>query len=371
MEYDYSLFATRPSRVVSLVCYSVFRIEVYRGCRYGCIYCYSRWYRASAPIINAYTYLTLWKRLAYALSTVADTGAPIPYFRLSTLTEPLQEGVEDRYMLSLEAMRAAYMSGVPIILSTRSTLAARTPWLDVVQEMSGEKLLLVQYSLPIIDENTAARLEPGAPPPSRRIEAMEKLREHGATIVLRLQPLIPGLEHQHIEAVRELRGLYSGVITEPLRATIEDIDTIARVLGYTRERYMEKYGWRPYTSRSANLYTPGPAWYREVLEQVRRYAATPVSPCKSPPLTPVQDCCMFWLTGNTRYGVRETIRELLLPRLEHRARVIKPEKYRLYPAPVRRALRLHYNKLVRTIRELPGDPLLAENILGAVPGREA
>jgi DNA repair photolyase len=55
--------------------------------------------------------------------------------------------------------------GVPLIVSTKSSLVAEPPWLDAVKELAGEGLAIVQLSVAFLDDSVARRLEPGAPPP--------------------------------------------------------------------------------------------------------------------------------------------------------------------------------------------------------------
>ena len=342
---DYRLFGIKPSNIVSTYCYSVFRLEPYSGCSYNCIYCYGRWYRVGQPPASTGLLLKYWEKIAGKLSRV---DAPKPYFRLATLTEPFQEGVEDKYMVSYKMIELAHQYHIPLVINTKSVLVTKSPWIDLLIKMSEEKLVLIQVSLSFISDDVALTLEPRAPSPTRRLEVIDKLREHGIPVVLRLQPLIPGFEDEHLSVLREASKSVQGVIVESLRATREDL----RVLnGLVRERLgrdLLSVGWVKYTSEAENLYTPSRNWKRKMYEEIKRFSRDlPLTTCKDYPLSMMSDCCLFWLTGNRSYGVRETIREKILGVKPKNVGIIR--EYSVYPNPVRKIFRLHNNKLLRII----------------------
>ena len=70
---------------------------------------------------------------------------------------------------------------------TKSDLVAR----DV--DMLSRARSVVSITITTLDNTLAKRLEPGAPSPSRRIKAIERLSEAGIPVVLRYDPIIPGL----------------------------------------------------------------------------------------------------------------------------------------------------------------------------------
>ncbi len=347
---DYRLFGIKPSSIISSICYSVFKLEPYTGCRYGCIYCYARWYRG--PIsVSSRDLLKYWRRIAEKLSRI---DKPKPYFRLSTLTDPFQEGVEDKYLVSYRILETAYRYKIPVIINTKSTLLIREPWITILKKMSEEKLVLTQISLNTLKEAIALKLEPYAPNPVKRVEVIEKLNNEDIPVILRLQPLIPGLEDQHVEALKNTINNISGVITESIRLTLEDLKIIARIIGYDEEEYLRIYKWRRYSLEAENLYTPSDEWKKHIYKIVSGITTThgiPYSTCKDKPLTPLRDCCLFWVTSNREYGVRETIREKILDIEKPNIKTITPDEYVYYPNPIRKILRLHRNKLEKILND--------------------
>jgi len=339
---DYRVFGVKPSNVISSLCYSVFRLEPYSSCSYSCVYCYARWYRAPSSAPDPGALVKLWKRIANRLSR---TQAPKPYFRLSTLSEPFQHA-EILAKLSLKLLNIAAEHNIPVVVNTKSKLVAEPPWLDTILKLSENKLVLVQVSATFKD--SAPFLEPRAPSFSERAEAADKLREHGVPVVLRLQPVSPDFEEEHLEVLRELAGSVKGVVVESLIATRADLEYLAGVASRVRGINPLSVEWVKYTSGARDLYTPSRSWKRAFIERVVKSAkGLPVTTCKDYPVVMVSDCCLFWLTGNREYGVRETIRERVLG--------VKPEHtnlitdYSPYPNPVRKILRLHANKLEKVV----------------------
>ncbi len=346
---DYRLFGIKPSRIISSYCYSVFRLEPYLGCRYNCIYCYTQWYKPINPPITSNKLLYHWEKIARKIS---EAKVPKPYFRLSTLTEPFQESVEDKLLVSYKLLRIAYKHRIPIIINTKSTLFLKEPWFTLLNKMNDEKLILVQMSISIDDEELARLLEPGAPSPSKRYEALDRLSEHGIPAVLRLQPLIPGLGNEHLKVLDNVVNSIGGVIIESLRLPWNELKLLYSILSVKRDIVFDEKLWVKYTMEAENLYTPVRGWKEKIYREIHKMVSSrgiPLSTCKDYPVTMRSDCCLFWITGNREYGVRETIRERKYRVKLDNVRIIEREIYDRYPNPIRKILRLHSNKLDRVI----------------------
>ncbi|MEN8152187.1 MAG: hypothetical protein ABFS86_20385, partial [Planctomycetota bacterium] len=66
--------------------------------------------------------------------------------------------------------------------------------------------LLVVVSLPGLSERLTHRLEPGAPPPRRRLAALRRCRREGIDAGLRLAPILPGLTDRQGQVERTIRA---------------------------------------------------------------------------------------------------------------------------------------------------------------------
>ncbi len=355
------LFAIKPSSYISSLCYSIFRLEPYSGCSYGCIYCYARWYRWSKPLVNPGKLLGLWKRVARSLQKSLN---PPVYFRLSTLSEPFQENIEMQRVISLEMLRIALRYEIPLVVNTKSLLVTRSPWLDIILRLADKRLVLIQYSLTTINEYHRVKLEPQAPPSWRRLEAIEYLREHDVPVVARIQPLIPGIEEEQLETARQaLEHGAQGLITESIRETKEGLQEIAKTIGINPREYMEIVKWEPYQFMEVDymkpLLHPNIDWRARIfgkLETIARTYGKPLTLCKEGVWRkysrPGFDCCQFWHT-RSYYALRKTLHEYLSDKIRPyiTAKILDKNDYTRYPKIVRRPLKLHHNKLEKIVKQ--------------------
>ena len=163
-------------------------MNIYRGCSHGCIYCDSR-----SECYRNDDFDTV-KVKADALRIIRDdlrrkirpgivgTGA------MSDPYNPLEAQLElTRNALSL---LDAYEFGVAI--ATKSDLITRD--IDVLQCMRGHVPVLCKLTVTTCDDALAAKLEPRAPSPTRRLEAVAKLAQAGIPVCILLMPVLPFLE---------------------------------------------------------------------------------------------------------------------------------------------------------------------------------
>src|SRR5262249_17574298 len=78
----------------------------------------------------------------------------------------------------------------PTVLSTRSALVSRPPYIDLLKDL---KPAVVQFSFSSTVDTTAARVEPHATRPSVLLRAGEALSKHGVVVTCRWQPYIPAV----------------------------------------------------------------------------------------------------------------------------------------------------------------------------------
>lgn len=163
-------------------------MNIYRGCCHGCIYCDSRSDCYRNPDFDTV------KVKKDALRIIRDdlrrkvkpgivgTGA------MSDPYNPFeQELCLTRNALSL---LDAYNFGVAI--ATKSDLIARD--IDVLKCIQEHSPVLCKLTVTTMDEALAARLEPGAPTPARRMAAAKALADAGIPVCILLMPVLPFLE---------------------------------------------------------------------------------------------------------------------------------------------------------------------------------
>jgi DNA repair photolyase len=169
-----------------------YRLNPYGGCEHACVYCYatylSRWRGQTGPWGS---WVQVKTNIARVLERELARKRNIEVF-LSTacdVYQPVEEHYQlTRHCLSVLALAARQDEGPAVFLLTKSDGVLRD--VDVLQAFPAGTLK-VGFSVTTHCDATAAILEPGAAPPSRRIAAVMALREAGITAGLLVSPVLP------------------------------------------------------------------------------------------------------------------------------------------------------------------------------------
>ena len=346
-----------PSLAMSNFCYTILRLDPYIGCGHSCVYCYTRFFpslRRSQPAAR----VDYPKLLEAAVEKLRRAGLELPPLHMSALTEPFQP-LERKLALSLRLLRAALRMRVPLLISTKSTLVAEPPWLDAVKELAGEGLAAVQLSVAFLEDGVAKALEPGAPPPSERLRAAEKLSSEGVPLVLRMQPLVPYLNsgeeyaERYAEAARAVGARH--VIAEALRiSSWRDLAAFRKVMSEEAFRKLVNPSlWErfPLGSHKHPRRELRARAYSHVKASAERRGLT-FATCREGFYTmwSSPDCCGVFLLSEK--VLRYTLYELLHgPR--HGYKYLTPEDYRRIPLPEMRRKLLAHHKIAESTARNP------------------
>ena len=162
-------------------------INVYRGCAHGCIYCYALYSHEYIEGGNFY-------REIYAKTNIAQVlSRELPKFsreqvNLGGVTDSYQPAERElKLMPGVLELLARY--GVPATLCTKSPLILRDiALLKKVDEAGG---LGCAFTVTTMDTTAAKLLEPGAPPPKKRMEAVRELKKQGILCGVHIMPIVP------------------------------------------------------------------------------------------------------------------------------------------------------------------------------------
>ena len=179
-------------------------LNPYRGCRHACSYCYARptheflgmdsgrdfeqrvFAKVNAPeVLRQELRRPKWRREPIAIGTATD-----PY-----------EPAESQYKLTRRILQVLREFENPASITTKGVLVRRD--VDVLRELSQVADVRVTFSVGSIDEGVWKLMEPGAPNPLARLEAMQFLVESGITAGVMMAPLLPGISDssENIDAV--------------------------------------------------------------------------------------------------------------------------------------------------------------------------
>ncbi len=177
-------------------------INPYRGCEHGCIYCYARpshGYLNLSPGLDFETKLRAKGNLAEVLrKELAKPGYVVSPINIGSNTDPYQP-VEKHWRLTRAALQVLAECHHPCTIVTKNALVERD--LDLLVPMAREHLVQVFVSVNSLDNHLAAKLEPRASAPHRRIQAIKSLAAAGVPVGVMVAPIIPALNDCDMEAV--------------------------------------------------------------------------------------------------------------------------------------------------------------------------
>jgi DNA repair photolyase len=168
-------------------------INPYRGCEFGCKYCYAR-YTHEFMEMDAYEF----EDKIYAKSAAShllrqELGRVDRQDRiaLGTATDPYQPA-ERRYGRTRSILEVfARDRGRFLGITTKSDLIVRD--LDLLREIARANVLGIHITITTLNEKLARMLEPRAPRPGLRLEAVRKLSDAGLRVSVFPNPIMPGI----------------------------------------------------------------------------------------------------------------------------------------------------------------------------------
>jgi len=183
-------------------------INPYRGCEFGCKYCYARYTHeflepaqpseeptsedAIQPWAQAFERRVYMKQnAAWLLAQELRRIDPEDEIAIGTATDPYQpierSACITRSLLEVFAQRSGYRIG----LVTKSTLIERD--VDLLRDVARRNTLVLHLTITTPDAKLARILEPRAPRPDLRLQTVQRLRAAGLTAGILCSPLLPGI----------------------------------------------------------------------------------------------------------------------------------------------------------------------------------
>ena len=167
-------------------------INPYRGCEFGCKYCYARYTHEFMELRDPQDFE---RRIFVKRFDPAAFRAELRKLRvgetiaIGTATDPYQPA-ERRFGVTRAILEAlAKTSGFRIGLVTKSDLIARD--IPLFQEIAQRHYLTLVSTITTLDPDLARRLEPLAPRPDLRVATVRKLASAGLRVVINVAPILP------------------------------------------------------------------------------------------------------------------------------------------------------------------------------------
>ena len=169
-------------------------VNCYRGCIHGCTYCFSR---------PTHEYLGYGAGTDFERKIVAKVRAP-ELLRKELMKRSWQGDeivfsftsdpyipIEANYKLTRNCLEVCAEFCNPVGIVTKSALIRRD--IDVLQRLKENASVGVFFSIPFADDEIARAVEPFAPSPKARFEAMKALADADIPVGIGIAPTIPGL----------------------------------------------------------------------------------------------------------------------------------------------------------------------------------
>jgi DNA repair photolyase len=184
-------------------------INPYRGCEFACKYCYARYTHEFMEMRNGIEF----EQKIYAKQHAADLlrqelrkVKPGEDIALGTATDPYQP-IERKLEITRSILQElSRHSGLELGIVSKSAMVVRD--IDLFQEIGKRNRLYVNVTITTVDTDLARILEPRAPRPDMRLQALRDLRAAGIRAGVICAPVLPGITDapRQLEAVVKAAG---------------------------------------------------------------------------------------------------------------------------------------------------------------------
>lgn len=179
-------------------------INPYRGCEFGCKYCYARYTHEFMELHdpNEFEHRIFVKAFHPQVFKEELQRLPVgEMVAVGTATDPYQPA-ERRFLVTRRMLEVlAKTSGLRIGITTKSNLVARD--VDLLEEVARRHFLRVAMTVTALDANLARSIEPLAPRPDLRLAAVRTLSDAGIRAAVSCSPVMPLIN----DSEQQLRAL--------------------------------------------------------------------------------------------------------------------------------------------------------------------
>ena len=183
-------------------------INPYRGCEFACKYCYARYTHEFMELRDGADFeqkIFIKQHAAELLRQELRQVKPEEEIAIGTATDPYQPA-ERRFEVTRAILEEfSRHQGHRIGIVTKSNLIVRD--VDLLRAVAANNKLFVNVTITTLNADLARILEPRAPRPDLRLEAMRKLNEAGIKAGVICAPVLPGIT----DSTRDLEALVRAV----------------------------------------------------------------------------------------------------------------------------------------------------------------
>jgi DNA repair photolyase len=184
-------------------------INPYRGCEFGCKYCYARYTHEYMEIDGGEFERKIYVKqdaaallgrdisAKYSYEAQVEDGTAPELIAIGTATDPYQPAEKEYGVTRACLEELAKREGLSISLITKSNQVVRD--IDVLKRIAEKSELSLNVTITTLRPRLARLLEPRAPRPDLRLAAVTQLREAGLNVGVSASPMIPGITEGELE----------------------------------------------------------------------------------------------------------------------------------------------------------------------------
>jgi len=190
-------------------------INPYRGCEFGCKYCYARYTHEYMELDGGEFERKIFVKkdagplLAYDVShkysyaSETSDGERPEHIAIGTATDPYQPAEREYGVTRACLEELAKREGLSISVITKSNQLVRD--IDIFKRIAERSELSLNITITTLRSRLARLLEPRAPRPDLRLAAVRQLHEAGLRVGVPASPIVPGITDRDgdLESVAE------------------------------------------------------------------------------------------------------------------------------------------------------------------------
>ena len=234
-------------------------INPYRGCEFACKYCYARYTHEFMEMRDGVDFerkIYVKQQAAWLLRQDLKKVKRGEEIAIGTATDPYLPA-ERRYGITRAILEELVLhAGLELGVVTKSNLVLRDA--DLLRRIAEKNQLYVNLTVTTVDANLARILEPRAPRPDLRLEAVRKLNEAGVPAGVICAPVVPGISDDPkaldalVRATKEAGGRYiyaNPLFLKPCSAAIF-LPFLEKEFPHLVENYRKRYASRAFLPAS-------------------------------------------------------------------------------------------------------------------------
>jgi DNA repair photolyase len=226
-------------------------VNPYRGCEFGCQYCYARYTHEYMELDrDEFERKIFVKKDAGPLAArdLLSRGLGGEHIAIGSATDPYQPAEKEFRATRAVLEEMARLEGLSVSITTKSNLVLRD--IDVLRRIAQRSNISINLTITTPHARLARLLEPRAPRPDLRFAAVRALRRAGLAAGVFAMPLLPGITDSEVdldqlarEASESGAGWFGASVLFLMPASREQfMPFLRKEFPHLARRYQDYYG---------------------------------------------------------------------------------------------------------------------------------